>query len=70
MRNNIIDWLISLLREWKYYGPPKEPTNPILYVYEKGTDTLKETFTSKECDIMNTNPIILGENGEEHKMWC
>lgn len=61
MRNTLIDYIINWL-----YGLKKIEVSkfrPQVTIYEKGTNNLKETYTSTEGDIMNTNPIILDEKG-------
>ena len=62
MRNAIIDSLISWLRGFRKIE--EKEYNAEMTVYEAGTMNLKETYTSKECDILNTNPIILPRGGK------
>lgn len=35
-----------------------------VYTYEAGTTTLKNTYTTHEGDVPNTNPVILDQNGK------
>ena len=56
--------MIELIKS--FFGIKRKTTlfeNQEINIYQSGTIVLKETYTTKECITMNTNPIIIPEKG-------